>query len=631
MLHIALVTVVTVGGLWPADNGPTAANLAAFWDGLIDHNGTLDRRTYVRLARDYNVEAIHRELGPDWRAFHGDDDAWDAPEIWQRPTRIRQADAKERAWRGSAEVSYHLGEPHDREGQIFVEGELLTVDRTRGQVDAVFTFEQRYGTQRFGPWQARRDPGLKVWGQAAGQVRAMARANGNGPWNAGSAIIFRSGLLGASGNGTTSESLPSFQFPDHKVPMCVAVTDRNEFVLVGIWDLKQGTGQLAVLAMSSSTPDGKWLDEWDWNEPWPGMHNVGLWDAMKLLGYIDLPIHAPTAISSAADNQPWTFYRGIKSQTHIAGQLPFREQSTRDSFYSGGNSVAVARGGYAVIASKYEKKAVWVDLQPMFEYFRTMYFTTAERLEATRDMGPRVDQWPHCFLYDDARDKRMEQASQSGTEPKVCPRPRIVTSAEFDFAPTAVIASQAWCHDVYNAWGKPSHRGDDYSAIATVDGTLHVFSVGNLLQTTEATQADVTKVNMLTVGRNPCALAHRTSSFNWQIAGDLIVTCRGDREIQWVKVSTTDSGVYRKLRDHRLVDPVYAVQGATGTGVLPHILVCDFQGQQVVGYRTGENWLKNGEQRYIYGCGADGEAEFELGYRIDTTGYPFQLSSSNMP
>ncbi len=604
---------------------PEQKKLLKFWPRLVDRRGKLDKRRYKTLSKEYGDKDIDEMLGPDYDFFHDEKPRdEDFPLVWQRPAIPREKIGNEKNWRPERTIDYHLGEITDKEGQIMVEGEVIHLNGNRGELDTLYTFEARFGTFRYGPWGRRRDEGMPHW-RGASRPFAMARSAGNGPWNVSSAILFKSGHLAASGNGTSDPSYPYFQFPKHKVPMAVAVTARNEFILVAVWDTKEYVGQLAVLAVASFTPPGKWLHEWDWAEPFPGMHNTGMWDTIKLLGYVDLPIYAPTAISTAADNQPWTFYRGIKNQMNVAAELPFREQRIRDSFYNGPNRVAVARGGYAVLIGKYEKKACWVDLQPLFEYYREMYFATQEKFDETRNLGDEPDEWPYCF--EDMHKKKRRRGDEE--EPaKASPKPVVVATAEFEYPPTAVLASQSYYHDQYIAWGKGSRRANDpYTCIATVDGTLHLFRVGNLLTPSVAGGNDVAAGGTVAVGRNPCCLQYSTSCFNWHLQGGILVVARGEREIQWVKAGPGGGQVYRRLKDRRLEDPVYVEPIDTNGAVLQGMTVCDFAGEKLIGYRFGVCSIRKQHMP----LGEDGNADCEVGYILELRGHPFLVSDSNMP
>jgi hypothetical protein len=52
------------------------------------------------------------------------------------------------------------------------------------------------------------------------------------------------------------------------------------------------------------------------------------------------------------------------------------------------------------VISKHEGKAAFVDLQPLFERVRQMYFTTEQNYRKARDSGPDPRQWPYAFDAD---------------------------------------------------------------------------------------------------------------------------------------------------------------------------------------------------------------------------------------
>src|SRR5205085_2770647 len=124
-----------------------------------------------------------------------------------------------------------------------------------------------------------------------------------------------------------------------------------------IWDTTALKGQLAVVAL-----EGKYIATH--TMPYMGLPNQGSWSTFKLLGYVDLPMSAPSSVS-AASNGFWSGPSATNGKD--LGAIDLAVDSTRSMMY---NSGTIARGGYAIVASKQENKVAIVDLTPLFDYMR---------------------------------------------------------------------------------------------------------------------------------------------------------------------------------------------------------------------------------------------------------------------
>jgi len=285
----------------------------------------------------------------------------------------------------------------------------------------------------------------------------------------------------------------------------------------------------------------------------------------------------------------------VNSRSGNAGMLrefDLAQQSFRDMFLTGSNAGYSATAGFAVVISKNENKAAFIDLQPLFERIRQMYFTTQENYDKTRDSGPEPAKWPYAFDVDPTW------------------KPVVVRVTDVP-QPTAVLASMS---------GGTKAR----AFIASLDGKVGIYGVGGLA-TTEPARADaIARVAEVQVGRNPTCLAYQKHS-----PDTFIAVSRGDREIAWIKYAADGASVTRRLRDARLADPVF-VEVADTHGIETSLMtVADFTGQKIVNYRFSTVvFATQGGARF--GMGPDGKDEFECGGLMEFPGAPFCISATNV-
>lgn len=422
-------------------------------------------------------------------------------------------------------------------------------------------------------------------------------------------VVYRDGLLGVAGTQTSRDSserpYPGLIFPANKIPTGIAVTASNEFALVTVWDTQALKGQLAVVAL-----EGKYIPFHTW--PYMGMPNQGSWSDFKLLGYIDLPMYAPSSVS-AASNGWW----GGPSQTNnlVLSQINLTDDGVRLGLYAGDPqwSGVVASKGYAIVASKLENKAVIVDLTPLFTYVRNSYLSSASSFQNTiNTRGDGPGQWPLTFAE----------------KPEI--KPAVVWQANVQ-TPSAVLAGlklDRWSSDRQKAY------------IACEDGTIHIVDTSPLMARFDwETVGTLGEMGTCKVGRNPVCMAFTrhldyslpllpVNSNGVQVQADPLnntfyVACRGDREVDAVVTYGGNGTVYRRIRDSRMGDPV-AVSVA-GRGNI--VSVTDFNGKKLLSFRVGGIWDRYG--RY-YGPGADGTADFEFAGQISFGGCPIAVNTANV-
>jgi hypothetical protein len=462
---------------------------------------------------------------------------------------------------------------------------------------------------------------------------AIGRCYGNFGWCSNALIAFPDGSIVTTGSNTARNENAS-QLPPGKVPTAIAVTNSSEFALVTVWDIQNLKGQVAVFALAGTCdgcgPGGK-KTSYDWWGEWaaiyPGLRNLGDVGFMKLLGFVDLPtMMAPIEISASADyipsiddQQGWMCSPDGKNCRTTAYNLTLSNETNRQSFVAGPNAKRYAKSGFAVVISKSERKAIFLDLKPLFAKVQSMYFGTPANFALTQNVGQSADQWPFAFAH----------------APDFAPV--VVKTVTLSQPPTSVKTS---LQDVNRAW------------IGTMDGTLHVFDVGGYGSNMPASPSAIAEVGTVAVGKNPTWIAYAkhdwanpiqksTSTINHEI----IVVSRGDCRIDWVTLSSDnrEGTITRTLQDSRLVDPISA-EDNDNHGTESYLLtVADYGGKQIAQYRYGPVifWTNPGHAGNSVaaacqpptGCpmGSNGGDAFEFGGTYGLSGKPFRFTSANVP
>lgn len=120
------------------------------------------------------------------------------------------------------------------------------------------------------------------------------------------------------------------------------------------------------------------------------MANVGLLVGMKLLGCIDLPdMEFPTAVC-AVGNDLNHRVNGRDGNAGLLREYDLARQADRDVFFKGANAQYGSTAGFAVVASKYENKAAFLDLQPLIQRVRA---SLTFRRAGTPGFPPRGLTW----------------------------------------------------------------------------------------------------------------------------------------------------------------------------------------------------------------------------------------------
>ena len=604
-----------------AEPGAAAAKDAAASDdaraapgGVIGKDGKPIRSAYLREATSFDAQAMYRRLGPDYAAFHKKDAKPEKfPEVWLRPDIAAHKNPT------GVETPYQIGNWIPEAGGFSSSvSQLFYVPEGKGDhgVDRVYIGCNANGCywQRpylWPPGGSHPEPAVTQAGynaQAGGFLGGpLAQARAYGIWTNCSLMVFQSGALAIAGSNTSQDRWQQFQFqfPPHKVPTAICLTSQNEFALVTIWDLKELKGQVAVLALESGYAAGDGLMAlYSWHESYPGMCNVGGFRSAKLLGYRDLPgICAPTAIAAWSNARWWG--------CHISTKEGLATQAARDKWRAGleGKGPLEYQGGctagYAVVASRCENRIAFIDLRPLFLEMARMYFTSEENFAKTRDQGPGAKQWPYAF-----------EAAPEG-RPKVSP-------AMVSRQPTAVA-----CSPFGNAgswFGHQNGRGCR-AYVAGMAGTLSIYATDSLADDQPASQnVPIALLGTVPVGRNPCAIAYDRTQFSAHRNAVWIVS-RGDRKLQHVVFTGETPEVDLTISDSRLLDPVEADVSDNHTNGGKILMVCDYAGRCLTGYRYEKVTLTTKDE---VGMGPTGREPFECTGSLPVNGYPFSVSASNV-
>ena len=547
-----------------------------------------NRAAILRDLQDFSLAGMDRRLGPDYAFYHGQGQKEKFPEVWMPP---RKEGAKGR--------HYQVGGPWTKEAGDFssTQGQILYVSDKGFGVDRVTIIEWSNGCFTESPeppwWGGfRPEPASAKWRAALiGDIGVpIAMARGMASWANCGVIVFSSGLVGTAGTCTGKGGDPTFRFPAHKLPTAISITNKNEFALVTLCDTEQRKGQVAVLALEGSGKKSGFAHEW--RDDHPGLPNVAFLTRIKLLGYVDLPgMEFPTGVC-AVGNHEGGRVNGLDGNAGLLREFDLGKQAFRDMFLKGSNAQYSSTAGFAVVISKYEGKAAFIDLQPLFERVRRMYFTTEANYLKTRDSGPGPKQWPYTFEFDPTWRPPVV---------KVLAVPR----------PTAVIASMA---------GGEKAR----AFIASQDGKVGVYQVGGLATEAPVSAQEIGRVAEVQVGRNPTWLGYQKYS-----SDTILAVSRGDREIAWIQYSGKEPQVIRRLRDARLLDPVYVEVSDTHGIETALLTVADFKGRKIINYRYSQVvFATQGGAKF--GMGPTGKDPFECGGVLEFPGSPFCISATNV-
>jgi hypothetical protein len=437
-------------------------------------------------------------------------------------------------------------------------------------------------------------------GVRPGRFVAQARAYAHLEDTANTLIAFDNGVIVAAGTNTARGGGACTKLPSHLHPSAISVTGGNEFALVTAWNDQTLRSELVVIALAGRQKD---FWDYDWKALYPGLRNYGRPTFAKVLGSVPLPMAAATSVSAVADvsGSQLAFPDGGRA---LLGQLTLSDETNRQSFIDGLNKDNIASAGYAIVASREERKVAFIDLQPLFEKITRAYLGSRKQFDTiTADVGLGERQWPYGFA----------------TAPDEAPV--VVKTVTTDSPPTAVA-------------GMLSGAETPRAYVATADGRLHVWSVTGLATSAPVVASDIREVGSIEVGSNPTSITYvkdrgSDRAVAQSVEDTLIVTARGDRAVQWVRLDGDGGSVVRTLRDSRMIDPISAEDDNVHGTESYVVSVADYTGEQLLNYRYGPViFHTNGGARY--GMGPDGKADFEFSGAYRPGGRPFSISVTNV-
>jgi len=618
----------------PAPARARAATQAPGSGDIVDATLTVVKNSYVQMAAQLSKDGgIAYRYGPD-AASYGTANTG--------PALSKRTDTKLTAPAENIPFYWSVGGPVTSNPSAYSTNQANTIfvadDPTQrvgvsllqvsGYTHNVFAQLPQPPWQIFQPGQDIDSPSVvnyKAAGITSGNPVALGRCEGAVGFCAQAVVAFQNGALGTVGSNTARNKATAVLGPN-KVPTGVAVTNGNEFALVTVWDTVALKGQVAVVALAglcdgcdlwnsaAHTTNGvsylAWYNWWnEWMGVYPGLPNMGNTAFMKVLGYVDIPgMAAPTEIAATTNLHQFS---GVLGGGAFMGESNSPLPSHWANFVRGADHYGrYAKGGVAVVISKSEQKAAFIDLKPLFSYVNDMYFSA--NVTSTANLGRAANQWPYTFDHVPSQ------------------KPTVIKTVSLGSRPTAVRTTVTT--NSPRAW------------IATQDGTLHIYSLGGYAPGATVTTplpSAIAEVGTVTgIGRNPTSLAASKSepsgatddSMNQQV----IVGSRGDNRISWVRFSGdgNSGSVVRTIRHKELTDLV-AVEDADNFANANNVVsVADYAGKAIRNYRYGPVIFSDGGACPApKGCpvNAINGSIAEYGGALSLPGKPFQLSTANVP
>jgi hypothetical protein len=488
---------------------------------------------------------------------------------------------------------------------------------------------------------------------------ASVVCTGHGGWCTNTLTVWKNGDITGHG-GNTNHNFLKYNFlqgDTTKVPTAISITNSGEFALVTVWDTATTTGKVAVIALAEGcqgcnpNDESTWYRNWNnWPKVFAGLPGKSNYIYAKLLGYVDLPsnMKAPTGIVSSTGVNPDDY----EKSDPWGANLETDEYERRSYFGPAGasadqiqhgnyRSASIAKSGVATVWSKSEKTVAFIDLQPLFAYYRQQYFGQSQSgfVSMIANRGPAANQWPYTF------------ANTPSQKPTIA---KVVTMTS---APTA---------------GQMPNFRDQAdgvrSVVTTQDGKMHLFTLGTVYASPSATAPgnpnDISELMSIDVGRNVTDVVqpaghgwfekYDTSTYSGESYADgvkfqryMILNSRGDRKIQWVKFNSawTSAAVTKTLQDQKLIDPI-SIFDAPNHGTESYVLgIADYGGRGVHNFLYGEGINMhthsfandgvgcandNGQNGGKGGCRLLNGLPFEYGGFRATPGRPFDMGGQNV-
>lgn len=435
--------------------------------------------------------------------------------------------------------------------------------------------------------------------------RPIGVARGYGRWSNTGFVLFSKGYVGTAGTVTAKSPWSGILLPANKVPSAICVTSGSELVLVTVVDTDTGKGELAVIAAwggqdlqaaAGSAPFGH-----DWAQAHPLLGHPAVVCGMKILGYVDLGIAAPSGVSAIGSPTSSRVANKTDGNAGSLGEYDLNQQADRDAFNyrkGGVNQWMNSVWGFAVVISKTEHKAVWVSFDEFFAGVYEQYFTTQALYDATKPSNPLGAWWARFGSGD------VEWPYTFAGKPAWTPK--VVATVDVP-GPTSVLLSEN------------DQVQDNSVAIGCADGVLQFFH-----------QRPPVEIGELRLGNDlTCLTYDKFPSQTGTRRGGFIAVSRGDKAIYFIDKWGAGATVTKILKDPRLIDPVHAEVADTHAldgGVLS---VCDHEGRQVLNYRYTKLTLTNYANQE-FGMGLDGKADFECTGILKIPGKPIAVCGTNV-
>lgn len=434
---------------------------------------------------------------------------------------------------------------------------------------------------------------------------------------------FRDGTIAPMVVGNSAPELfdpGAIRLPAGMVPTAMAVTPYNEFLVVSVWDTNTVSGKLAFIALRPremavgapfQTPNTRWY--WGVAGAWT---NRG----MKLLGLVDLPFAAPTSVD-VSNNLVLQNPRGYGDNDDPArGDLS--RQSARDIWskikpiYAVGRNQELgienqqwsqmASAGYAVVSSRAENKVSFIDMTPLYKFYRTMYLTDQAHYDRTVEQSlTDPNKWPFAFSAEPAQTPKVvstiDVAQPTSVSAGVQANGTLGDRSNYYFEYFQRSPREAWSGvepERYLARGR--------AFVASMDGTVRIFNVAglNLPGAPTAGTVPATPIGTFQAGRNPrFAFVNSTGT----ASDDLWLVSRGDRRVTF---AWPTGQVQYSFTDSRLVDPVggavsinQAGYGGSGAGravFSTFISITDFNGKAIATYAVEPRRSARGTPEELY-------------------------------
>jgi hypothetical protein len=586
----------SAGGAFSSGSSGSGTQPDSCGSRVVDQDGAINAKEYQAQARRWDRETIDCRLGPSLQDFP-DEAAKPRPSAWEATHTPNPSGylCKQIELSGACASGCDYG---STAGQVLYAPD----DKDSAGVDRVQTYAYENGTicesPQMGPWLGgpSPDPGIEKWNAEIGE--RLPLPNGFHQTDLyqtnGGILIFPNSVIGATGNQTAGGTFPWIRLPENKVPTAVAVTGYNEFALVTVWDTEEIKGQIAVIALRSVEPKA-------FSIPYFALPNEGGFVGMHLMGYVDLPDMAtPTAIAALGNNGRTPGGHAIGNEFANAddpSQNIASSESRRTDFARDDHERWVPSSGHAVVLSRWENKATFIDLQPLFAFVRQAYFSS----QASFDKSAASD-WPYTF------------------ENEPSSAPEVVTTLEVT-SPTVVRVGNL---------DSPFAEGlalGLHAFIANEAGDVDVFEMGSMRlgEPRPVKASSIKKETSLRGGRNITSM---------RSVGDanrsLVVVSRRDAVVQFIELQAEGLVITREMRDERFLDPVVVDVNDRG----PVVTIGDFFSGRLLNFRYAPTEDNGNKPPANFGCGPNGEdakcEDLEFGGSLDVPGAVFYVGTTNV-